>query len=326
MVKDYTPKDPAYKLREAVPNSFDDYIKNKDSLNFAVPTIDGLEDLNKYGTHKFPPDLGSLAESGRPYMEINAIKFRERNIVNEYNITHSDTLITDGDYASTLEITLGTIFLPLPLAINNTFNVGWEMQDNRLVQAIRDFIREPDTTQGNVNSLAIGVNYIGSLLIGGAFSNFQMAAINPKKQAVFNEVSPRTFEFSWTFYPQNQKEADTLHDISDVMNIAALPSLGNFATFVTGNGLSEEENKKKKIELLGEDERSQFLLFPDEFRLTFHNVNRFPKISPCVCTQVSLNYAPEMLSITESGHTSAIQLTLAFIETSVKTKQTYKRS
>ena len=118
---------------------------------------------------------------------------------------------------------------------------------------------------------------------------------NPKKQAFFNGIEPRTFSFNYTFAPQSEAEANTIQSIIKQFTVNSLPSTDGVNDILFN--------------------------FPAEYLISFENVKGFPIISSCVCTGVATNYSPSTMQLLKSGHTVQIGLSLSFTETDVRTSE-----
>ena len=131
--------------------------------------------------------------------------------------------------------------------------------------------------------------------------------VNPHMELLMEQPNFRSFNFSYTFAPRNQKELESVHKIIKVFKYHALPSI---------RGLGTTEH------LL--DLPSQF-----EIRYMFmHKENAYlPKISRCFCNAVEVNYTPNEKFTTFKGDgqgasPNIIKMDLKFIEMEIMTKDT----
>lgn len=238
---------------------------------------------------RYPPDL--TEDSRRlPYLKIQMVKYRERNFEydGEGNIT---------DISPNREL-LNSVVLPLPENVSNTYNMNWEMANLQGVKFLEDIFSNNSIKDAIVSSGAR--DNLTAILFGQFSKIISQKTPNPKKQALFNGIDPRTFSFSFTFAPQSLREAEQLQKVIKELTVASLPSL-------------ETEE--------GEDDSSAaFFKFPAEFEITFGNVAGFPKLSSCVCTSIATNYSPTQIQLLESGHSVQTTLTLTFLETELLRK------
>jgi hypothetical protein len=206
--------------------------------------------------------------------------------------------------------TVSTIVLPIPQHVQNSLHMNWEIADFAAGRAI---LQAAKTIGGNLentfknggslfdanwgSTLAAGETAVGGLA-AVAFSPLLQRTVNiianPKKQAFFNGVEPRAFQFDWVLTPTTQAEAQMIASIISTMTKYALP------------------------ELIAD---SLFFNFPMEFEVTFNGVQGFPEIDTMVLTDLSTNYTPNMLQLLTTGHSVQVILSCAFIETTLKTQQ-----
>lgn len=178
------------------------------------------------------------------------------------------------------------VFLPLPSSLNASWTPNWEMTDTRFLSAMTD-------ANSGREMLQNGIAYVGSLLLERVQQVMAARVPNPRKQALFNGIEPRTFSFSWILSPQSEREANTIQAIVKEFAKYSLPKL-------VANG-------------------SQFE-FPAEFEISFHNIEGAPKLASCVCTGVSCDLGPSSIQLLNSGHTIQTALTLSFMETELRTQ------
>lgn len=280
---------------------------------------------------RYPIDLSTRANKDFPFVQFQIAKFRERTLLKDFQGQSSvvdgnqaGKILTDQELIEGLEnvpgdatdfdkiqqlraksaqwvinVTGGTeviqdIFLPLPQSLQNNYSPNWEMTDMILINSILDGHNAEDTTQG----LSLALQGVGAAVLNrtGQFAQkFAAMTPNPKKQALFNGIEPRTFSFDYTFSPQSLQEAETIDRIVTTFTKYSLPSL--------------------------KDPTSAFFGFPCEFRILFHKTTGFPIYNWCVCTGVSTNYGPNTIQLLESGHATQIQMTLSFLETDLRTQE-----
>ena len=207
-----------------------------------------------------------------------------------------------------------SIALPITQHVSNALGIGWRMEEMPGTQALLGALNQ--TTINSANNTPDGwddykgiFNGIKDQVTKGQYWQSIAASqasdllkktvgmiANPKKQALFDGVAPREFTFEHIFTPKNLKEAQTVEQIISMFTVHSLPSIDT----ASGNLLFD---------------------FPEEFIISFHGVQGFPKLSPCVCTGVVTNYTPSSLQLLEDGHAVQIVLALQFVETTIRTQQ-----
>ena len=144
------------------------------------------------------------------------------------------------------------------------------------------------------------------------FSSATGLVKNPLLEVLYSTPAFRTFRFDFMFYPRSEKEAKEVQEIISELRFHQAPE-----GFTSSNGF--------------------FLVPPSEFDISFYysgivNPN-IPKIGVCVLESINVNYAPNGFSAYEipgqrptlggTGMPVAIQLSLQFKETEIKTKASY---
>ena len=135
-------------------------------------------------------------------------------------------------------------------------------------------------------------------------------AVNPQLELIYQSPSFRNFRFSFMFYPRSRKEAEEVLGIIDMFTFHQAPEV-----LTSSFG--------------------RYLVPPSEFDIKFYyngqeNPN-IPKVSTCVMTGISVDYAPNgfasyetLLNSPERGGTGmpvAIRMDISFKETEIITKQ-----
>lgn len=127
---------------------------------------------------------------------------------------------------------------------------------------------------------------------------------NPMMVNLFQNVSRRTFDFSYIFLPTSKKEMSEVYDIIKLFKKYSMPKRTDGGRFVD---------------------------FPAEFLITFYyngNVNRYlPKIFKCACTKVDVKYgndAGPFVVFATPGNNGAppvqLRMELGFTETQILTR------
>jgi len=136
---------------------------------------------------------------------------------------------------------------------------------------------------------------------------------NPMLEMIYKSPNFRTFQFDFTFYPRDEKEALEAQRIIERLRFHQAPEL-----------ISDAQG---------------FLVPPSEFDIKFYYAGaqnpNIPPISTCVLTSMDVNYAPNGWSAYEvpgenspalgrTGMPVAIQVTLQFQETTYLTKADFR--
>ncbi len=140
----------------------------------------------------------------------------------------------------------------------------------------------------------------------GFFTKQTGRALNPRMELAFQSVPFRSFNFEFDFAPKNQKEVDQVNKIIDLFKFHMQPDVSD----------------------------EKFMITPSEFQIMYYyrdKVNTYiPKISRCVLTDMSVDYAPEGVFHTFKADAQGAmpvisKVSLTFSETEIMTKQTIQR-
>jgi hypothetical protein len=179
-----------------------------------------------------------------------------------------------------------------------------------------------DAVKGSIDKTAVeGITQVVGQGVAGSLGSGQtgqaiLAAtgrvINPMLEMVYKSPAFRTFQFDFTFYPRDEREALEVQSILERFRFHQAP------------------------ELL--EDAAGFLVPPSEFDIRFYyggNLNpNIPGVATCVLTSIDINYAPNGFAAYEvpgengpelgrTGMPVAIQLTLQFQETTYLTKKDF---
>ena len=163
---------------------------------------------------------------------------------------------------------------------------------------------------------------LGSLLnsqqTAAAFLARTGRVVNPMLEMIYKSPNFRTFQFDFTFYPRDEREALEVQKILERLRFHQAPEI------LKGDKGSEA---------------SGFLVPPSEFDIKFYYAGgenpNIPQIATCVLTTIDINYAPNGFSAYEvpgenkpslgrTGMPVAIQATLQFQETTYLTKEDFR--
>lgn len=156
--------------------------------------------------------------------------------------------------------------------------------------------------KGSISGLGdVGAYAALNLLPGaGTLSAISGIAANPKTQAVFNGVTPRTFQLNYSFFAKSEAELENIHRIIALFKENMLP------------------------EYKGKDE---FLfVYPAEFDIEYYmgaEQNKYiHKHTSCVLERMSVNYTPDgaFNYFNSSGAPTKINVSLEFRELDILTR------
>jgi hypothetical protein len=161
------------------------------------------------------------------------------------------------------------------------------------------------------NALGKKLGTPGSAIAAAAFGGVQ----NPQLELLYTSPSFRNFQFDFMFYPTSEKEASEVYQIINSFKFHQAPEIKSGSA-------------------------GFFLIPPSMFNIEFlynGNINpNLPKISDCVLTGISVDYAPNGWAAYEvpsklyaeqggTGTPVGTRLTLSFKETIIHTKATHTK-
>lgn len=204
-----------------------------------------------------------------------------------------------------------SITLPMPKNLNFSSVARWTStelgQAGMAIDTASDFDKL-NTDNGAALAKMMGASTIGSIaskfgLKGKELVELSTASIaNNYAETMFKGVDNRTFSFSWTLTPRNQKEADMISDILRALRFHQLPEFRENI----GNG-------------------NAYLLYPSSFDIVFWldgqpNIH-IPRISTCALTSLDTNYTPNGKFIRNTGGSPvSYTLSLQFSELTINHK------
>lgn len=203
-----------------------------------------------------------------------------------------------------------SITLPMPKNINFNTSVKWSNTDLGAAAMGIDQATDFSKTMEGGKGLAVqlGLNTVGSIasqFAKGAIKGKELVELgtatvaNNYSETLFKGVDNRTFTWSWTLTPRNEKEALAIDTILRVLRFHQLPEFRENV----GNG-------------------NAFLLYPSSFDVVFWlegKPNQYlPRISTCALTGIETNYTPNGGYIRMvNGSPQSYTLTLNFTEMSI---------
>lgn len=234
--------------------------------------------------------------------------------------------IKDKRFIITTQLTKDAIALYMPDTLLYAENQNYDNSDigttmaGQLTAAVEAGVNSTDVKSGSgavTKSVALGALGTAAKNAGGfgkyAFIKGTGVVLNPMLELIYSSPNFREFQFDFTFYPRDEKEALEVQKIIEKFRFHQAPEL------VEGT--------------MG------FLIPPSEFDIRFYygpsqNPN-IPPIATCVLTGIQLNYAPNGFNAYEipgqfnpslggTGMPVAIQMTLNFKEVTYLTKSDYR--
>lgn len=174
-------------------------------------------------------------------------------------------------------------------------------------------------TEGLTQTAGQGLGkLLGSEQTAAAFLARTGRIVNPMLEMIYKSPNFRTFQFDFTFYPRDEREALEVQRILERFRFHQAPEI------LKANGV----------------ESSGFLVPPSEFDIKFYYAGgenpNIPQIATCVLTTIDINYAPNGFSAYEvpgenkpslgrTGMPVAVQVTLQFQETTYLTKDDFSQ-
>lgn len=227
-----------------------------------------------------------------------------------------------GQFSKTTKRISRAIVLPVPTNLSSDYGINWESESlgvaaGFLDNASKTQAQEQFSETGKILGTILGRSAVrvGAAIINNPLSQsivgdkvldgkavtekLTRSVINPRKEQLFKNVGFRKFNFQWTLVPKNQKEAEAIQNIIREFKFHMHPEM-------TAGGF--------------------FYVYPSEFDMKFYfsgvENTALSKISTCVLTDLKLNYTPNNEFVTyKDGMPDAIQLTLAFTELELLTKE-----
>lgn len=227
-----------------------------------------------------------------------------------------------GQFSKTTKRISRAIVLPVPANLSSDYGINWESESlgvaaGFLDNASKTQAQEQFSETGKILGTILGRSAVraGAAIINNPLSQsivgdkvldgkavtekLTRSVINPRKEQLFKNVGFRKFNFQWTLVPKSQKEAEAIQNIIREFKFHMHPEM-------TAGGF--------------------FYVYPSEFDMKFYfsgvENTALSKISTCVLTDLKLNYTPNNEFVTyKDGMPDAIQLTLAFTELELLTKE-----
>ena len=239
--------------------------------------------------------------------------------------------ITKGSIRATTRIK-NSIALYMPNTLNFDYAQGYSnasLLDSTLGKGLAvaggggasvvDAISKGDFGGALKNASPFVAKFLSEKIAGGGSGQILFTAAtgtvqNPLMEVIYTAPEFRRFQFDFMFYPRSEREATEVQEIISTLRFHQAPEAQQ-----STNGF--------------------FLIPPSEFDIDFYyngKVNpNIPQIGICVLKNMQVNYAPNGFSAYEvsgkgatlggTGMPVAIQLTLSFEETEIRTKASYDK-
>jgi len=268
-----------------------------------------------------------------------SVKFGGESAASQAIIDNSIKKITNNSFLKTTFLTKDAIALYMPDTLQYTYaqsydqlSLGGELGGQALAagaSAAEAFKSESGIaalSSAGASLLKSGSLFVGkkisetagSLGVGAGTAQVGFTAAfgavqNPMLEMIYKSPNFRSFQFDFSFYPRDEREALEVQRIIERLRFHQAPELAKGA--------------------------GGFLIPPSEFDIKFyyggHQNPNIPPISTCILTSIDVNYAPNGFSSYEipgenapalgrTGMPVAIQLLLQFQETSYLTKNDFK--
>lgn len=262
-------------------------------------------------------DRYKIADTGLGRTQANQLN---GNTVTKYNLNQlSDSLPSITLGRKTKRITQA-ISLYMPETMSVQYNSNWESSSltdagGKLLfgaQVGKGIWDDIDMKNGNTlkNLASNPSNYaaiaevVGNAAGGGDTADFLLqatgSALNPQLEVLFKGTNMREFQFDFLFAPYDETEAKNVMEIIKMFKFHMAPEIN------TG--------------MMG-----RYFTPPSEFDIDFlfaGQINKnVHKLSTCVLTNMSVDYAPNGWSTFNNGMPTHTKLTLQFMETEIITKQ-----
>lgn len=266
---------------------------------------------NRGNIKSFPESLGTVGEgklASNNQRRIDKLVSQgfssdDTSVIRKQNTGLASTYETHSRLAS-------SIVLYSPPQNKFDYKVGYENVDAGLAGLLAGIIDGKDRIGALKDS---GISFVETIArsaieivlpgFGGVIDKTRGRAVNPKTELVFKNVPFRTFNFPFEFSPKSEKEKEDMYKIINQFKFFMMPEIKS----------------------------EGYLTSPSEFQITYmyrDKANMYiPKISRCVLTDMSLDFAPEGVFTTfkadEQGAAPVLtKMDLSFTELEIMTKET----
>lgn len=239
-------------------------------------------------------------------------------------------------------------YLPMPNDLSFTEGMSWESQNvGALGLYGGEFIKSVVGGSGSdfassVKALSeaglseFALQTINSIGVSSSFITQQSAGkvINPYREQVFNGMSPRSFSFSYNFVPTNKDEQNILIKMIKRLREDSLPTTAKSNEILDALESDELENINTTLSEFDSTLQDRWFGVPRVFELTFmtniansgeasYRINdKIPKIKPCICKSIEVNYTPDGVWATRvDGASIATEVSFEFEEIEIVVAQ-----
>ncbi len=209
----------------------------------------------------------------------------------------------------------GHITLPLPPRLSTAYSAEYDnaamgiaehlgiqvAKVSKDISSVSDKIANLDfsgVTKGAITASGLAAGYALDHALGseGAQLEYGMTR-NPHFAVLYKGPKFRVHDFSWTFYPRNQQESQTLQNIIYLLKYSQAPDIS-------------------------ESFSNHLFKYPDEMEIKFHYPDYLFSIGPSVLTSIAIDYHGDQPAYFQTSHAPVqIKIDLSFQETSILTKQ-----
>lgn len=232
----------------------------------------------------------------------------------------ADTVDESTRLGKATEKSLDKVTLFMPTGIQNTDTVVYSEQNFAMMKGLLD-LEVGALVPGAMQGLASGADSIAAM--GGVELNSEAAlnavtgvVTNPRREQLFNDVSFRTFDFSFNFFPKSKSETELVTEIVKMFRFHAHPEVSSNQVFysmpsefqITYVDLEYPSNNpfQQFASLFGANSNAGVAAAPNQW---------LNKIGRCALTNVTTDYTPlGRLTSFANGAPAAITLALQFTE------------
>ena len=151
---------------------------------------------------------------------------------------------------------------------------------------------------------------------GNSVNTVRGSATNPQKTLFFNGVDLRSFDFSFSLFPESPEEADTIKQIIREIKYHTLPKIQSLAADPTGDAGAA----------LGTAFSKAFLEYPAVVFINLLGVDEshFTKFKPCMVKGFNVSYGGAgNATIAEGGVPAQVDFALSLQEIEIQTAEDY---
>lgn len=222
-----------------------------------------------------------------------------------------------------------SIYLPVCTRINNEDAFAYNDYDMKLASgamAAIGSLKSGDSIVQQIGELskqaAIAAATVAAQnsALAGVIPSVTGMVLNPRVEKMFQQKDIRQFTFSWDFYPRNEVEVKNIKDIIDTFRYHSHPARSSSGDVAAGKDLGTDPQIMLRV--------------PAEFTVKFlssesnDSGNGFveneyiPKLSRCVVTNISVDYAPNgVFSTLKDNSPSAYTLSITVSEIAQLTRE-----